>query len=383
MKNEFTLRSPARILFGSGTFEKLGEEAKTLAPKGTVLVVIDPAVQPLVGEKIEKEIFPGRRLAWQVIPPGEPVVEDVDRAAEKARAEKITLVVGIGGGSAMDTAKALSALMTNPGGVEDYRGLDRLTAPALPKIMVPTTAGTGSEVTPTAVFIGQGRKGGINSAFIIPETAILDPVLTLSVPRETTLATGLDTLAHALESYLSTNSNPYTEPLSLQAIGLVRDFLPVLAQKGDNLEARGRMLAANLLAGLTLANAGVIAGHSLSYPLGPRYGIPHGVANGILLPLVVEKIAGTITGKLARAADCLGLGAGGDEAARASRALEFFLSFPEQVGFRKRLRDLDVPREREILAAMADEALQVAVPIANTPGGMNREEIIALYEKAW
>lgn len=383
MKSDFTLRSPARIVFGAGTFDKLGAETAALAPEGTVLAVVDPAVREMIAGRLEREILAGRRLAWHVITGGEPTIEAVDRAAGEARETEPSIVIGIGGGSAMDTAKALAALATHPGGTEQYRGLDKLTRAALPKIMVPTTAGTGSEVTPTAVFIGGGRKGGINSHRIIPETALLDPELTLSLPLEVTVSTGLDALAHALESLLSLNSNPYTEPLSLQAIALVAGHLPSLVEKGRDIEARGRMLSANLLAGLTLANAGVIASHSLSYPLGPRYGVSHGIANGILLPLVVEKIGDAAGEKLARAADALGLGEGEKPARKAGLAVDFFRSFPARLGFERRLRDFGVEKDPELFDAMAGEALEVAVPIANTPGGMTRQDLAGIYARAW
>lgn len=381
MKNEFLLRMPPRVTFGPGRFAELADEIKRLAPgKAKTLLVVDPALAADLRPRLKK-MLAGHDWEQCAIPPGEPTVKNTDTAAGEVRRLKPNLVVGIGGGSTMDSAKALAALATNPGGAEEYRGLDRLKHPPLPTIMVPTTAGTGSEVTPTAVLVGGGRKGGINSPLLIPAAAILDPELTLTMPRPVTVATGLDAMAHAIESFLSRNSNPFTEPLSLQAVRLLAASLPRAAEDGANIDARTACLAGNLLGGITLANAGVIAGHSLSYPLGPRYGISHGEANGILLAHVMENIAASAAGKMNRLATVLAGDAGCADPGKNRPATEIFFNFCRRLGFDKRLRDFGV--RQEDFAAMAEEALGVAVPIANTPGRFGHEEAVAVYRSAW
>ncbi|HNQ34546.1 MAG TPA: iron-containing alcohol dehydrogenase [bacterium] len=380
MKIDFTLRLPKKISFGAGRFETLAEEANLLAASGKVLCVLDPAVRPVLWPRIEKTALAGRAVNLE-IPAGEPTVEAVDRAAETARAVNPELVIGIGGGSAMDFAKALAALIENPGSSEEYRGQDRLKKPCRPKIMVPTTAGTGSEISPTAVLIGGGRKGGINSPDLIPETALLDPELTLDLPAPVTVASGLDAFCHALESYLSVRSTPFSEPLSLQALELLVRGLPAaLAAPGD-LPARTDNLLGSLLAGITLASAGVIANHSLSYPLGARHGIGHGLANGIMLPYVVRACLPEAAEKLAKVADRLGVAPGASVSERAVRTADFIFEFEARLGFKHRLRDLGVRAEE--LEAMAAEASQVAVPIANTPRPMNVAELAEIYRKAY
>ena len=383
MKNDFILRTPSRIIFGCGKFSLLNEEVRNLLPDPNqkVLLVMDPAVQRFVLPKAEK-ILSGIKLATFVIQPGEPTVEAVDQAAEQARKENPALVVGIGGGSAMDTAKALAALVTNPGSSEKYRGQNLLTAKPLPNIMVPTTAGTGSELSPTAVLIGGGRKGGINSPHLIPQAALLDPELTVPLPPEPTMATGLDALAHAVESYLSKNSSDFTEPLSIRAVSLITKALPRAVADGTDIEARTNMMLGNLLGGITLANAGVVFGHSLSYPLGARYRVSHGVANGILLPYVLAENLEFATGKIALMARTLGLSTPAEtKGKQAKKAIDFLFDFEKKIGFSKRLRDFGVPEN--MLKTMVEEAQKVAVPIANNPKPMTGEDLLRVYQSVY
>ena len=176
----------------------------------------------------------------------EPELELADKAAKAAARAKCDLVVGFGGGSAMDLAKAVAALAANKGKAVDYLGLNKVPGPGLPTIMVPTTAGTGSEVTFTAVFVRQNlnKKEGMNSPFLYPEMALLDPELTLSLPPEPTATTGLDALCHAIESYTSINASPMSEMISLEAIRLISDHLRTCVHDGGNLDARSRCCSA-------------------------------------------------------------------------------------------------------------------------------------------
>ncbi|MBU2495078.1 MAG: iron-containing alcohol dehydrogenase [Candidatus Omnitrophica bacterium] len=380
MKNDFVFRMPSKVIFGMGKFDLLPEEVSFFFTKGTVLVVMDPAIKPQVWPRVEKLL-----AGWKTIPceikPGEPTVQTVDKMADFARKEKPDLVIGIGGGSTMDTAKAIAGLITNPGSSEKYRGQNLLTRPAIPGIMVPTTAGTGSELTQTAVLIHQGRKGGINSPHLIPATAILDPALLLDLPMEPTRATGLDALTHAIESFLSKNSNPLTEPISLQAAELLIAGLPAAVSDGKDPEARTKTMLGSLLGGISLANAGVIVGHSLSYPLGARYGISHGVANGLLLPYVAAEILPFATEKLARLASAFGISQGRSAKEEAEEAIKFLFSFEKKIGFQKRLADFQV--QPSDFDEMVEEAWAVAVPVANTPKPMTKEDLLRIYQAAY
>ena len=371
---------PSKVIFGMGKFDLLPEEISFFLTRGNVLLVMDPAIKPQVWPRVEKLL-----AGWKTIPceikPGEPTVQTVDKMADFARKEKPDLVIGIGGGSTMDTAKAIAGLITNPGSSEKYRGQNLLTRPAIPGIMVPTTAGTGSELTQTAVLIHQGRKGGINSPYIIPSAAILDPELLLDLPVEPTRATGLDALTHAIESFLSKNSNPLTEPISLQAAELLTNGLPAAVANGKDPEARTKTMLGSLMGGISLANAGVIAGHSLSYPLGARYGISHGVANGLLLPYVVEDILPFATEKLARLASAFGISKGRSAKAEAEEAVKFLFAFEQKIGFQKRLADFKV--QQHDFKDMVEEAWAVAVPITNTPKPMTKADLLRIYRAAY
>ena len=190
----------------------------------------------------------------------------------------------------MDIAKAISVLVTNDGNAVDYIGLNLVKKAGLPTIMVPTTAGTGSESTFTSVFTMRDTKskGGINSPFLFPQTAVLDPKLTLDLPPYITAYTGMDALTHAIESLTSVQSHFISEPISQKAIKLISDNLRGAVYDGRNIEFRIKMLKGSYLAGLGLAMSGVTAVHALAYPLGSFFDIPHGIANALLLPYVLE-----------------------------------------------------------------------------------------------
>ncbi len=381
MKTDFVFRMPSKIIFGVGRFNLLKEEVDLLAKKGRVLVVLDPQLRQRILSRTEK-LLTGRKIDIWEIKDGEPTVQSVDEVAEYARRLKPTVVIGIGGGSAMDTAKAVSALLTHPGSSQRYRGQNLLVNPTVPKIMIPTTAGTGSEITQTAVLIHQGRKGGINSPYLIPEAAILDPELLITLPPAVTTSTGLDALTHAVESYLSKNSSPLTESLSLSAAELMVNWLPKAIKEGRDIEARTFTLMGSLLAGIALGNAGVIAGHSLSYPLGARFHLPHGIANGMLLPYVMAEISDAAPEKLARLSKVFGINKGDkDLKEQAKEAVNFIFEFERKIGFTKRLSDFGIPKE--MLSQMVTEAQAVSVPIANTPKPLTACDLLRIYQNAY
>jgi len=286
----FSFTGAKKIVFGNGSFAGLAghiAEQKVSRP----LVVLDGNLAGTGFGKKVSDLMEKAKISFvlydKAVP--EPPIELADEGAKLARKKKCDGVVGIGGGSAMDLAKAIAVLAANKGKAEDYLGLNRVPGPGLPKIMIPTTAGTGSEVTFTAVFIRKKlkKKEGMNSPYLYPELALLDPELTLTLPPHPTAATGIDALCHAIESYTSINASPMSEVMSLEAIRLISDNLRTAVHDGTNIEAREAMLLGSLYAGLGLANAGVTAVHSLSYPLGGKYGISHGLANTIMLPRVM------------------------------------------------------------------------------------------------
>lgn len=286
----FTFTGAKKIVFGKGALERLPEHLADLKGKRP-LVVLDGALSRAgLRERVCRllEAAGGSVAVYDAVE-GEPALEQADEGARLALENQCDTVVGIGGGSAMDAAKAMAAVAGNRARAVDFLGLNRVPGPGLPTIMVPTTAGTGSEVTFTAVFIRKKlkKKEGMNSPYLYPELALLDPELTLTLPPHATATTGIDALCHAIESYTSVNASPMSEMISLEAIGLISDNLRTAVHDSANLEAREAMLLGSLYAGLGLANAGVTAVHSLSYPLGGKYGVSHGLANTIMLPRVM------------------------------------------------------------------------------------------------
>ena len=386
MQLTFEFQTTPRIVFGDAAFYKLSKEAKILGAT-RALVVADPALEWWIGRAEEMLGRDGvETLVYHDLSP-EPAPEMAEEAAKVATDKGCDLVVGLGGGSAMDTAKAASVLATNGGRVADYMGLDLVEKPGLKKIMIPSTAGTGAEVTFTAVFTDRPTKskGGINSRHLFPDVAIVDAELTHSVPPYVTATTGLDALTHAVESFTSRQANPLTDLYGLEAIRLIVGNLRTVVQNGRAATARGAMMLGSLLAGLGLAGAGVGAVHAMAYPLGALFDVPHGEANAVLLPHVLEFNREACADKLARAARAMGVASsdtGDEEAAKlASRAIaELCLD----VGIPPRLRDLkDVDIPREVLPEMADKAMGVARPIANNPRTVEAEDLLAIYEKIY
>jgi len=318
----------------------------------------------------------------------EPTTEIGDECGNFARINKCDCVCGIGGGSVLDTAKAASILLKNEGFIRDYQGLNKVKKPGVPKIMIPTTAGTGSEVTFTAVFIRKDvkKKGGINSPFLYPEYAILDPVLTISLPPNITASTGIDALSHAIESYISRKSNFLTESISLTAIKLIWNNIYTAYISGEDLSAREKMLYGSFLAGVSLANAGVTAVHSMSYPLGGKFGISHGIGNAILLPYVLEfdlknDKSFTIKKEFANILDTIFPEYfNKSEDYKANLLIEEIKKLIEKLNIPK-LRDFNI--SSDIFEKLAEEALEVSVPIENNPCPINKENIVAIYKNAY
>lgn len=384
MKNIFSFTGARKIVFGNGSFTGLAQHLVDLQAKRP-LVVLDKnlaaagfsanVVQVLESSGMEYCLFD------QVEP--EPRLELADEGAKLALKKKCDAVIGIGGGSAMDVAKAVAVLTTNKGKAADYLGLNKVPGPGLPTIMIPTTAGTGSEVTFTAVFVRKNlkKKEGMNSPYLYPDLALLDPELTLSLPPGPTATTGLDALCHAIESYTSINASPMSEMMSLEAIRLISDNLRTCVHEGGNLEAREQMLLGSLYAGLGLANAGVTAVHSLSYPLGGKYGIPHGLANTILLlpvmafnlPAALEKFA-IIAEVMGEVTDDLPL----REAAYL--ALDAVEALIEDCGIETKLGDFDIAEED--FPELAKVAMTIARPLANNPRQVTIENAIEIYGEA-
>lgn len=385
MHKIFSFTGARKIVFGNGSFQQLPDHIRELQAKRP-LIVLDKQLAATGMKEQVVELLKKSGMECHIfdkVDP-EPKISLADEGAKLALKAKCDIVVGIGGGSAMDVAKAIAVLATNKGKAVDYLGLNKVPGPGLPKIMIPTTAGTGSEVTFTSVFVRPDlkKKEGMNSPFLYPDLALLDPLLTVSLPPGPTASTGIDALCHAIESYTSINASPLSELLSLEAIALIAENLRTAVHDGSNITAREKMLLGSLYAGLGLANAGVTAVHSLSYPLGGKYGIPHGLANTILLPHVMSFNISGAQEKFVDIAEAMGEMVDGLPLREAAYlAVEAVNALVEDCGIQTNLEDLGISEDD--FEEMAKIAMTVARPLANNPRQVTVEDAVAIYEDAF
>ena len=385
MTSMISLQVAKKILFGEGSLELLPEEIKLLSGKKIFLVMDEGFSGTTMAEDIVASLkergFPFI-LFNKVTPEPEPAL--ADEGAELVRKEGCDLVIGVGGGSSMDVAKAVTVLVTNGGSAVDYLGVEKVSKPGLPTIMIPTTAGTGSEVTFTAVFTMRQtrRKGGINSRFLYPDLALLDPELTVPLPPDITATTGMDALIHALEGFTAVQANPISDALAREAIATIGSNVRLAVAKGENRQARSEMLMGSLLAGLTLSSAGVGACHALAYPLGAFFDVPHGLANAVLLPHVMRyNLIGALA-RYAEVAELLGADTSGLTLREtAEKAIEQVSALLEDLAVAKTLRELDIPESS--IEEMAEAAMKVDRPIANNPRMMTKESAVRIYKGAF
>ena len=383
MDKDFNFQIVPKIIFGEGAVSQVGSIAKKFGERA--LLVVDPGivkagllesiVTPLHNENIEVHTFSS-------VEP-EPWVETADAAGEMAQQERCSVIIGAGGGSVMDVAKAAAILATNPGKASDYQGLDLVKKPGLPKIMIPTTAGTGSEVTFTSVLSRKTpkMKAGINSRYLFPEAAILDPELTLSVPPEITATTGMDALTHAIEAWTSLHASPLSDMAAKEAVKLIGRNLQTAVHNGNDISARSDMLFGSLLAGIAIANAGVGAVHALAYPLGGNFRIPHGVANGLLLSYVMKFNVRECVKKYADVGVLIGISLEEESIElSAEKAITAIEKLAEEVNIPHRLRELKI--EEKHFSEMAEGAMKVSRPLENNPRKVSKEDAISIYREA-
>jgi len=279
---------------GWGSISNLKVEVERFQAK-RVLLVTDPVLHDLgLTQKVLdplKELGVSVDIYTKVVP--EPPLQVGEDLVKYARAQNSDLVIGLGGGSALDLAKLAGGISTHPGIVKDYLNLTatrKITKKGIPTILIPTTSGTGSEVTNIVVLSLETTKDVIAHDYLLADVAIVDPELTISLPAKVTVATGIDALTHAIEAYVSKGSSPVSDALALQAIRYISSSIRTAVYEGENKEARIKMSYGSYLAGLAFFNAGVAGVHALAYPLGGLYHISHGESNAVLLPYVMGYI---------------------------------------------------------------------------------------------
>jgi len=376
-------RTIPRIVMGPGAINQLADEVRALKAK-KVLIVTDPGL--IKSGLVDKAQAVLERADIQYAVFGDveadPRYEIVADCVEKIRSEGADLIIGFGGGSAIDIAKVSAVMVVNEGPIAEYFGIDLVPQAGLPTLMIPTTAGTGSEVTPIAILSDQTEKlkKGIVSPYLFPSTALLDPELTLGLPAHVTAATGMDALIHAVESYTSKNANSISDMFARQAMQLITKNIRTAYADGSNLAARSNMLEGSLLAGMAFTNAGVTAVHAFAYPIGAEFHIPHGVANSIMLVPVMEF---NILGNLEKFADIAGYlgentcGLSQREAAHiavdAMRTLTADLQIPDHLS-KFGIKDKDIP-------ALAEGVMKVTRLLANNPRILTQKDAEAIYRR--
>ncbi len=309
MENIIMFQTTPRIIRGYGSLTKTVDEINRFGCKKVMIItdkgivgagILEKLEMLLKGSKIDCSVFD------KVVP--DPQFEIAVEASLAIKEQGADLVIGIGGGSPIDIAKVAAILTENTGDIASYFGIDLIPGPGLKTIIIPTTAGTGSEVTPIVILSDHDEKlkKGIVSPYLFPDVAILDPELCLGLPPHITASTGMDALIHAIEAYTSNNANSMTDIFAVQAINLISKNIRTVFANGTNIKARSNMLEGSLLAGMAFANAGVTAVHAFAYPIGAEFNIPHGVANSIMLNPVMEfNLLGNLE-KFASLADILG-----------------------------------------------------------------------------
>jgi alcohol dehydrogenase class IV len=380
-----SIRTPGEILFGPDASKQLPDRAKTFNPSG-VVVVTDPGLVKagvvgqitdlLRAEAIPFEIFD------QVRP--DPDIESVDFCLKLINSSRANLIVGLGGGSALDVAKMAAALQVTGGKVADYVGVDRLPEKGLPTILLPTTSGTGSEVSPIAVLTErkeENMKMGVVSPYLLADVAIVDPLLTFSCPASVTAASGMDTLTHAIEEYTNKFASPIIDTLALEAITLVMGHLKQCIDQPENLEARQAMSLASLYGGLGLGPVNTAAVHALAYPLGGLFDIPHGLANSILLPYVLEFNRPACLDWLDRIARRLEIQPGAEKEDRVTALIENIKSLSREVGIPAHLCELKIPEGT--IGQMAKSAMTVQRLLKNNPRDISLADAEQIYRNAY
>ncbi|MGA2642309.1 MAG: iron-containing alcohol dehydrogenase [Spirochaetia bacterium] len=380
----FLFTAPTRIVFGCGASDDAGMELRALGGR-KALIVTDRFLQEktAIVTKIEKALGAACAAVFCDVPP-DSGVHTINAGAELGRAKGADAIISIGGGSVIDTAKGIAILLKEGGSLLDYQGFQVLTRKQTPHIAIPTTAGTGSEVTYIAVVKDHEKKQKLlfGDYHIIPDVAILDPALTSGLPPVLTAATGMDAFSHGLEALSSAQREPIADALGLHAIRLIREFLPRAVKNGADLAARGQMLIAATLGGAAFSNAQVGLIHAISHVIGARHGVHHGTANAIVMPHVIRFNNDAVADCYRLVAEAMGEEVRGmsDEAAglSAAAAIEGFV---RAVGIPGRFRDVGVPEDD--LGACADAAMSDGSIVYNAKPVMNAGEVLRVLRAAW
>lgn len=342
------------------------------------LGLCDPALGSLEQAGLVVTVFDGVEA--------DPSLATVMAAVEAGRAAGVTGVIGFGGGSSLDVAKVVALLLGSGEPIDSAWGVGNAKGPRLPLVLVPTTAGTGSEVTPVSIItVGGEEKRGVSSPILLPDLALLDPDLTLGLPAPITAATGVDAMVHAIEAYASKNANNnlLSKMLARQALQLLGANIETAVFDGSNRQARGAMLLGSMLAGQAFANSPVAAVHALAYPIGGIFHVPHGLSNALVLPHVLRFNAPDAAALYAEIAVDVFPDLVAEEGAlrRCATFIERLSDLSRRLGLQTRLRDVGIGEAD--LPRMAKDAMKQTRLLVNNPRDLAEADALAIYRAAW
>jgi len=379
----FIYRNPTRLVFGVNALRDLGPEVDDLKCSRAFVVSDKGVAAAGLVEKVVQAL--GKRWVGTFDEcPQDSGIEVVNQAAELAREKDADILVSVGGGSCMDTAKGMAILLKEGGRLEDYAGLQMLTRPQTPHIAIPTTAGTGSEVTYALVVKDREKNQKIIFADnnVICNTAILDPVMTQGLPPRITAFTGMDAMTHAVEAIHALQAEPISDGMAFYAIRLIMEYLPRCVENGDDLVARGQQQLAATMAGIAFGNAQIGLVHAIAHSVGALYGVPHGLANSILLPHVMMYNMDECADRYALVAEAMGVrekGMSDEEASEA--AANAIWELTKKIGLPQKLSEVGV--EETGLADAAELSLSDGSIVYNPKVIFEAEEVLGVCKKAF
>ena len=386
--SDFNFNTTPGIIFGKGVstsssdkiIDKLGDNIFLITDADLIKIGLNKSIINELSKSSSVEVFDDVE--------SDPSKKTLIKALDRAKSFKPTGILGFGGGSSMDIAKLVSLLIGTEQNIENIWGVGNAKGPRLPLVLIPTTAGTGSEVTPISIITLEGdQKKGVSSPIILPDLAVLDPELTLNLPRDITAATGIDAMVHAIEAYTSINqnNNPISKLLAIESLKLLGTSIETAVFDGHNIEARSNMLLGSMMAGQAFANSPVSAVHALAYPIGGMFHIPHGLSNSLILPHVLK--FNSINPKACEQYAFLApfifkdINLKTNNQIICNEFIERLENLSSLLNIPSKLRDIDIPKEA--CAKMAKESMKQTRLLVNNPREVTEEDAFNIYNAAW
>ncbi len=386
LERSLLFRTPKIAHLGVGARKQLLDEAKNYNLKNVLIVTDGPLEKAGIIQKIT-DILDAGKINYTLCTESAPEPTDivVNKVIEVVRQTAYDGVIGIGGGSNMDTAKLAATMAVNQGTLDQFYGVEKFAKPGLPLILLPTTAGTGSEVTDVSVVTDSktSSKNAIFSRHLLASVAIVDPELTLTCPPMISASSGMDALSHAIEARWSKIGHPLTSWLAIEAIRRIGKSLRIAVKDGSNLKARAEMSYAAYVAALAFAQAGVSSVHAAAYPLGVRYHLPHGLSNALMLPSIMKFNAATIPENLAETARALGVPNEGSPVEQAFAGAEAVKQLSSDIGIPAGLSKLEKPIPETELSTLAMDMSKITRLLVRNPRHIGEKESLEIYQDAF